>query len=146
MSTENDQLKLPSVVNEISEAAPEIWRPNNLAEWARYKKLQVILPVWAEQEKTDRIERRRVSQLIFGLLYLEVIAAIGLLIAIGLKYLDISVGLLQVLFPTLFAQIVGLAYLIVRSLFAKRENLRDLLEESETPAGDHVRQRPRAKS
>jgi hypothetical protein len=67
--------------------------------------------------------------LIFGLLYFEVIAFIGLLIAIGLKYLDISADLLKIVFPSLFVQIVGLAYLVVRDLFGKRDDLRNLLGE-----------------
>ena len=144
MSTETGQPKVPQVVKEISGTDPEIWRPNNLAEWTSYQKLQAILPAWVKDENSDRAERRSVSRLIFGLLYFEVIAVIGLLLGIGLKYLDISTDLLKIFFPFLFAQVVGLAYLVVRSLFAKRENLRDLLGETGAQNGSAVRRSRRS--
>jgi hypothetical protein len=130
-------------VKEVLDTDPDIWRPNSLAEWSSYQRLQAVLPVWVEQAKTDCADRRSLSRLIFGLLYIEVFAAIGLMIGIGLKYFDISTDLLKILFPSLFAQVVGLAYIVVRNLFGTREDLQNLLGDRDTRHGRGPR-RPNA--
>jgi hypothetical protein len=123
------------VLTQIKPTDPEVWSPNNFDEWVKYKTVTAFLPLCIEQEKSDSLFRKLVTIFSFSLILIELVAIVCLLVAVGLKYLEIPFGLFSVVFPSLFIEVVGLAYVIVQYLFNSnsRQNLRDLIKEAGQP-------------
>jgi hypothetical protein len=116
--TTQDKAAAPKVVNQIAPDDPTVWRPNSLVEWTDYQRLRTALRVWVEQAKSDRAQRESFGKWIIGLLYLEVIAALCIVIAIGLNALVLPIDLFRLVFPALFAQLFGVIYVIARYLYS----------------------------
>jgi hypothetical protein len=123
----------------VSAESTALWRPNSLAEWAHHETLRTVLPVWAEQARSDRAQRERIAFLTFGLLFFEVAASLGILVGRGRHILDVADDLLKIVFVSMFAQVVGLSVIIVRNLFGERKGIAEIMAEIRTAADSSSR-------
>jgi hypothetical protein len=64
-----------------------------------------------------------------GLLYIQIIAVVGMLVGTGLNVLTIPTKLFAPVFPSLCVELIGVIYIIARYLFnsSARQNVTDLM-------------------
>jgi hypothetical protein len=73
-----------------------------------------------------------VTKWVFQLIALELVCLFGILVAVGLGKLDVPIRLLMTLVPSIFAQIVGLGFIVAKYLFdaSNSKSMQDLIRSS----------------
>lgn len=128
------QARIPAVVSEvrgeIAPSASDAWQPKSYAEWEARERAKTFLAAWAEQMSHERALRTFTAKWIFALIIAQVVATFGLVIAHGLGWLQINEAILQILIPSVLAEVFGLGLLVTKYLFSQplRHGLDSLVE------------------
>jgi hypothetical protein len=125
---------LPSIVSEVrGEIAPsagDAWQPTSYGEWEARERAKTFLAAWAEQMSHERSLRSFSAKSIFALIVAQVVATFTLVIVQGLGWLQIDKSILQILVPSVLAEVFGLGFLVTKYLFSQplRHGLDSLVE------------------
>ena len=106
------------VIGEITPGSETVWQPASYAEWEARTRLTTFLAAWKAQMADERGMRRTFARWIFGLITVQIVMAFGLVIAAGLGWLHIDVAVMQVLIPSVLAEVFGLGLLVTKYLFS----------------------------
>ncbi len=108
-----------TIVDEIKPGDPSAWIPQSYEEWESQERTRTFLDAWSEQVRDERTLRRTCAKWIFGLIAFQVAGVFGLAISQGLNWLQLDVGLLKLLLPTILTNVFGLGFLVVKYLFSQ---------------------------
>lgn len=113
------------VVSEVLPEDPSMWTPKSYSEWESRERVRTFLDAWSEQVRDERSLRRTCANWIFCVISFQVLAVVGLVIAQGIGRLQLDLGLLKVLLPSLLGDVFGLGFVVVKYLFSQpmRQNL-----------------------
>jgi hypothetical protein len=120
------------VRGEIAPSAVDTWQPSSYNEWEARERAKTFLSAWSEQMSHERSLRAFSAKSIFALIVAQVVATFSLVIAQGLGWLQIDHTILQILIPSVLAEVFGLGFLITKYLFSQplRHGLDSLVEGS----------------
>lgn len=110
----------PAVAEVGAEVAPgssDVWQPGSYKEWEGRERTRAFLAAWSQQMSHERDLRSLSAKCIFGLVVAQVAGAFGLVAAQGAGWLALDPSVLQVLIPSVLAEVFGLGYLVVKYLF-----------------------------
>lgn len=112
----------PEIVVESQELAQgdaAVWIPSSYQEWEARERTKTFLEAWLVQVKEEQPLRKMCARAVFGLIALQVVGAFGIVVLQGLKYLAIDVAVLQILLPSVFAEVFGLGLVVTKYLFSQ---------------------------
>jgi hypothetical protein len=107
------------VRSEISPRGSDAWQPTSYREWEDRERAETFLTAWSEQMSHERSLRSFSAKWIFALIVLQVVATFLLVLAQGLGWIEIDKQILQVLIPSVLAEVFGLGFLVVKYLFSQ---------------------------
>lgn len=107
------------VRGEISPRGSDAWQPTSYREWEDRERAKTFLAAWSEQMSHERSLRSFSAKWIFALIVLQVVATFLLVLAQGLGWIEIDKQILQVLIPSVLAEVFGLGFLVVKYLFSQ---------------------------
>jgi hypothetical protein len=118
------------VRGEISPSASDAWHPTSYAEWEARERAKTFLAAWSEQMSHERSLRTFSAKWIFALIVAQVVATFALVTAQGVGWLQIDKEVLQILIPSVLAEVFGLGLLVTKYLFSQplRHGLDSLVE------------------
>jgi hypothetical protein len=121
----------PTSITEISPGDPSVWQPKSFPEWEAREKAKTFLTAWTDQMVHERALRSLAAKVIFGLIGAQVLGVFGVVTFQGLGFLVIDVKVLQVLIPSVLADVFGLGFLVTKYLFSQplRHGLDALVKE-----------------
>jgi hypothetical protein len=124
--------QLREVMGEVSPGAPDVWQPTSYMEWEAQQRTTTFLGAWSDQMRDERSLRRFCAKWIFILITIQVFAAFGVVVAQGLGWLTIDIGLLKVMVPSVLTEVFGLGFLVTKYLFSQplRHSLDSLVRRS----------------
>lgn len=124
--------QLREVIGEVNPGAPDVWQPTSYVEWEAQQRTTTFLGAWSDQMGDERSLRRFCSKWIFFLITIQVFAAFGVVIAQGLGWITIDIGLLKVLIPSVLTEVFGLGFVVTKYLFSQplRHSLDSLVRKS----------------
>ena len=132
---------LPTAVaelrGEIAPSAVDVWQPASYGEWEARERARTFLAAWAEQMSHERSLRSFSAKSIFALIVAQVVATFAMVIAQGLGWLQIDKTILQILIPSVLAEVFGLGLLVTKYLFSQplRHGLDSLVEGARYATG-----------
>jgi len=85
-------------------------------------KIKVIIDAWKEQQEADRKLRDKYALWLIIFLGFQLIFISVLMVFIGLAKLEYDQWLIKIFISSVFAEIVGMVYVIVRYLFTPTNN------------------------
>jgi hypothetical protein len=107
------------ILGEIRPGDPSTWQPRSFDEWQSRERLQTFLSAWSEQIRDERMLRRRFSGWIFTLISLQTLGVFALVVADGAGWMTLRLEVLQVLIPSVLAEVFGLGFLVAKYLFSQ---------------------------
>lgn len=114
---------VPILVGEISgEVQPgdgDVWQPNSFAEWQAAERTKTYLNAWSEQLAHERDLRSYWARMLFKLIAWQVAGTFVLVIGQGLGCFEFGQGVLQVLIPSVFGEVFGMGFIVVKYLFSQ---------------------------
>lgn len=126
--------KLPTIVKElVNEVKPGSldWVPQSAEEWIAVEKSKVFLDVWKGQQNQERGLREKYAHWVFVLISIQLVVVFGLVIFIGLKWLDFDDNIIEILIPSVISEIFGMGFLVVKYLFSKpSRSISDFIKDS----------------
>lgn len=109
----------PTTAREIAPGDPSVWEPQSFSEWEALAKTRTFLAAWSGQTAHERVLRSLVAKVIFTLIGVQVVGVFGIVILAGLDILTIEVAVLQVLIPSVLADVFGLGFVVAKYLFSQ---------------------------
>ena len=108
-----------SQLQEIEPGDPSVWQPQTFSEWEALEKTKTFLAAWTDQMVHERSLRSLAAKVIFGLIGAQVLGVFGVLALQGLDVLRLDIGVLQVLIPSVLADVFGLGFVVTKYLFSQ---------------------------
>ena len=99
------------------ELEEEYWKPQSLSEWTEIQKVTISLSEWSQQQKQERGLRKLFGIWIFFLITLQVFGVFGIIMVDAFSSKKIDSELLKILIPSVFGEIFGMGFLILKYLF-----------------------------
>lgn len=106
-------------IQEIEPGDPSVWQPQSFDEWAARERTQTFLVAWTEQTVHERALRSLAAKVIFGMIGAQVLGVFALVVLQGVAIIRLEVGVLQVLIPSVLADVFGLGFVVTKYLFSQ---------------------------
>jgi hypothetical protein len=110
------------VLQEVKPGDSSVWQPKSYQQWERRERTRTVLDAWSKQMDHERQLRGRVTNWVLGLLSAQLVTMFGIVILAGYGVFTLSdpvVHILTVFTPSVFGEIVGLGFVVVKYLFSQ---------------------------
>ena len=109
---------LPPYVQRVTgELEQGYWQPQTLAEWAEVQRTTAFLSTWIKQQEQERGLRKMIGAWVFILITLQVAGVFALVTLDATKTLTLNTRIVQLLIPSVLAEVFGMGFIVVKYLF-----------------------------
>lgn len=88
-----------------------------------------LIETWKSQQEANRKLKTKYGKWVMWLLFAEMIFISGILLAIGTGILNFDEWVINAFVVTVFGQIMGVVYIIVKNLFSDGNEIIDIIKE-----------------
>jgi len=127
--------KKPSVPDELAHLVEFVGspvRPEDVQAYGEYREIldrsrksQAVIDAWERQAHEERALRRAYATWLMWAVTVQVLVANVIFFLIGFEVLSVAEWVASVFFAAVFAEVSGLAWLVVRYLFPSSETSKD---------------------
>ncbi len=122
--------QLPEVISEVvDEVQPGYWEPQTFEQWRQMQLSTAVITAWKDQQDSERVLRKRVTNWIFSLITFQVLSIFIIIFLIGFEFITINESMIKILLPTVVGEVFGMGFIVVKYLFNDSVNIIDRLIE-----------------
>ena len=130
MTTKEIPIQIAKVMDEVPIGSLTV-QPKDVYEQVYSSKAEAVIGEWKNQCNQDRSLREKYAIWVFVLVTAQIGFVFLVIILVGRGYLDIKESILNILIPSVLAEVFGMGLIVVKYLFTKPSSILDMIAKED---------------